>query len=57
MAVETDLFGEPVRRDPDYQTARSGPGERMFEFPVTMPGQMALGAVETREKGMCDGRS
>ena len=41
-----DLFGDEVREEPAYQSARSEPQGRMFDFPVTLPGQMALDATE-----------
>jgi hypothetical protein len=43
---ELDLFGEPVHREPDYQSVRSAAAEPMFGFPVTLPGQMALEGPE-----------
>lgn len=49
---DRDLFGEPVREEPGYQSARSGPAERMFDFPVTLPGQLALGAPEGASDAM-----
>lgn len=43
---ERDLFGGPVPVEPEYQQAVSGPADRMFDFPVTLPGQMALETPE-----------
>jgi hypothetical protein len=56
---ELDLFGEPVPVVPGYQTATSEAQGRMFDFPVTMPGQMALDAPEDASdgKGAPDGRA
>jgi hypothetical protein len=46
MSGETDLFGDAVPVEPGYQSARSEAQSRMFDFPVTLPGQMALDAPE-----------
>jgi hypothetical protein len=50
---ELDLFGEPIRSEPGYQSARSEGQDRMFGFPVTLPGQMALQAPEGPSDGPC----
>lgn len=50
---ERDLFGEPIREAPGYQSARSAPADRMFDFPVTLRGQMALQAPEGASDHTC----
>jgi hypothetical protein len=50
---DLDLFGEPIRSEPGYQSARSEGQDRMFGFPVTLPGQMALQAPEGPSDGPC----
>jgi hypothetical protein len=47
--VGPDLFGDHAPARPEYHAATHAPADRMFSFPETIPGQLAMGLLETVE--------